>query len=152
MGGLSTVVVLLLQSYWRLTRALTLVAEVYLVDANGRVLLIAMTDSPENWTLPCTTVHRGESLNEAVRRGLRQDLALEILSSAELLKIEPVSSQGNHEQRATVLIRRWTGKPAVSASLAAVIFVAADTLPTTLDPETRLRILSVLDSRACRQM
>ena len=124
----------------RLSRGKTLGVRVLAVDAEGRVLLVRHTYLP-GWWLPGGGVDRGETLEAAAVRELREEAGLIALERPRLLSAHSNERffPGDH----VVLFRvdAWeTGERKSSQEIAEVGFFALDALPADLNRGSRARL------------
>lgn len=141
MAFLTTVIVRTLQSYWRLTRGLTLVAEACILDAGNQVAL-ARTPDGNGWSLPGNSVRRGEALEDALCRALRDGYGVELEGHPELCWIYLEPRPAPETQAGLFVVRRWK---AVSPAAASLNFFDTAALPTDIDPRIAARIRQALE-------
>lgn len=143
---LSRMVVRGLQSYWRLTRAIALVAEACVVDADSHVALVKQTGSQvgrQGWSLPRTAVRKGEALEDALRRGLRDEFGIDVNSGAGLFWMYAEASPIKNTQTGLFVVRQWT----THSPPTGLTFFPLDGLPPGLDPEVAARICQAIEGR-----
>ena len=95
-------------------RPVTEVAAGILLDSEGRYLL---GQRPEGkpyagyWEVPGGKIEKGETVFEALKRELKEELGIEILDSQELTVLEHDSPHAYVRLHVSV-IRNWNGTPA----------------------------------------
>lgn len=129
------------QSWFRLSRSLTLGVRGIVVDAEGRVLLVRHTYTP-GWHFPGGGVEKGETVVLSMQRELKEEAGIEAATSA----IRLLSVHANHSffPNDHVLIYRidaWTqGEPTSQNEIAEVRFVDPLMPPEDVSPGTRRRL------------
>lgn len=129
------------QSWFRLSRSLTLGVRGIVVDAEGRVLLVRHTYTP-GWHFPGGGVEKGETAVLSIQRELKEEAGIEAAASA----IRLLSVHANHSffPNDHVLIYRiyaWTqGEPTSRNEIAEVRFVDPLMPPEDVSPGTRRRL------------
>ena len=156
------------QQYWRFTRGLYLSVEACVIDDAGRTLLVRQ-DENGGWSLPATTTRNGETLETAVRRGLRDIAGIEVNAKPELRgfyagnrdrRTGQISPRGERGQTALYVVRDWRrlsipSTPAASTpatSAPATSFFPLDSLPAGLPPMTAERIRRSHEGRTISQV
>lgn len=76
----------LFQAYWRMTRTMTLGVAGLLFDSEGRVLLVRPRTGGD-WRLPMGAALKSETASEALGRHLREQAAMALMESPQLLAI-----------------------------------------------------------------
>lgn len=133
------------QRYWRWTRGLRLTAEACIIDDAGRVLLVQDSASPA-WRLPGGGVGKGETLEGALLRHLRETLAIEVTARPELVWIYVESGQDEGQHTGLFIIRSWRQRINAKA-VPALAFFPHQQLPSGLSPESAARIRQSLKGR-----
>jgi 8-oxo-dGTP pyrophosphatase MutT (NUDIX family) len=129
------------QSWWRLSRSLTLGVRGVVVNEAGLVLLVRHTYTP-GWHLPGGGVEKRETAALSMQRELKEEAGIE----AELGAIKLLSVHANHSffPNDHVLVYRvdaWTQGQATSrGEIAEVRFVDPLTPPEGVSPATRRRL------------
>ena len=95
-----------LQLYWRWTRSQSLGAKAIVLDSGNRVLLVRDADGAA-WALPRAQVKNGETVEAAVRRMLRSDLAITLEGAPLIIGLEPNGAAGPEGHIAVVAVRQW---------------------------------------------
>jgi 8-oxo-dGTP pyrophosphatase MutT (NUDIX family) len=135
----------LLQPWHRLRRGLTLGVRGLVRDAGGQVLLIRHTYAP-GWQFPGGGVERGETMEEALARELKEEAAVELLEAPVLFGIYSNHSHFPGDHIGLYLIssyRRSSWRP--SAEIADLGFFDPTDLPADTTEGTRQRISEVLN-------
>ena len=139
---LSRMIVRGLQNYWRLTRAIALIAEACVLDADNQVALVKHSGR-QGWSLPRTAVRKGEALEDALRRGLRDEFGIDVNFGAGLFWMYAEAAPIKNTQTGLFVVRQWTThSPSTSLT-----FFPLDGLPPGLDPEVAARICQAIEGR-----
>jgi ADP-ribose pyrophosphatase YjhB (NUDIX family) len=135
----------LLQGHSRFVRGMTLGVRGVVLDEAGRVLLVEHTYVP-GWWLPGGGVDRGETLEAAMARELREEAAVETLERPRLVSVHSNEPRFKGDHVAIFRVDRWTRletKPD-PREISAVEFFALDALPETATAGTRRRLAEAL--------
>jgi 8-oxo-dGTP pyrophosphatase MutT (NUDIX family) len=143
-----TVVVKGLQTYWRLTRGLTMGAQGLVLDPANRVLLVRHGYRP-GWHFPGGGVEKGEAAATAVTRELDEEAGIEPVSNPELYGIYTNFAMFPSDHVVLFLIREWrqTRVPQPNREILEQGFFAPDELPVDTAAAVRRRLGEVLDGR-----
>ena len=142
---LSKIVVRALQSYWRLSRGIELVAQACVLDGENKVGLVK-TDHGDGWQLPRSSVRRGEGLEDALRRLLADDWGIAVVTRPTIFWLYTGDAAGPSRQTGLFVVRHWTRTaPPEETSLT---FFPADALPAALDAQDAARICQASEDRA----
>lgn len=136
-----------LQAYWRHSRGLTMGAQGIVLDRDDRVLLIRRTDRP-GWHVPGGSVDKGETVEETLRRALRQEVGVTVEGTPELLGLyaDPHFFPGDHV--ALFVVRAWRQEAwQPTAGIAEQGLFAAGALPDALVAPARDRLREILAGR-----
>jgi ADP-ribose pyrophosphatase YjhB (NUDIX family) len=115
------------------------------LDEAGRVLLVEHTYVP-GWSLPGGGVDRGETLEEAVARELREETAVEPIRRPVLVSIHSNEPHFRGDHVAVFRIDHWRRldhRPD-PREIRDVRFFAPDALPEETTPATRRRLAEAL--------
>ena len=143
--AIKPVLIKALQRYWRLQRGLTLGAQAIVLDRNERLLLVRHGDRP-GWHFPGGGVERGESVAQALARGLVKEVGVTLSKPPQLFGIYANCAALPGDHVALFVVREWArGRaPAPNRDIPEQAFYAADVLPADASGATRRRIAEVL--------
>jgi ADP-ribose pyrophosphatase YjhB (NUDIX family) len=128
------------QRYWRLARGLKLSAEACVIDEADRALMVR--DGANGWSLPKSPVHKGETLETALRRLLRDIVGIEVNSKPEL---SCFYADGNDRQTGLYVVRHWQRLSARTSP--EIGFFALDSLREATAPKMAERIRRSTEGR-----
>lgn len=128
----------------RVARPLTMGVRAIIVDdsdpAGSRVLLIRHS-YVGGWHMPGGGVARGETLAEAMRREVREEVGLTVDSDVQPLGLYARFRHGASDHVAVFAVRGWSGTPtADGVEIVEARFFAFNRLPADLSPATRRRL------------
>jgi ADP-ribose pyrophosphatase YjhB (NUDIX family) len=129
------------QRYWRLTRGLRLAVEACVIDSTGRILMVR-DGASGGWSLPKGAVHKGETLEGALRRVLRDIASIEVNSIPEL---SCFYAEGRDRQTGIYVVRDW--KRLSSPASPETNFFGLGSLPPDTAPEAAERIRRSAEGR-----
>ncbi len=134
------------QTWFRLTRGLTLGARAMVRDGEGRILLVRHTYVP-GWAFPGGGVERGETVEEALAHELKDEAGVILKARPRLFGLysNHASFPGDHVAFFLVEPDTWERtewKP--NREIAEARFFSLDALPPGLTPGTARRIAEVL--------
>jgi ADP-ribose pyrophosphatase YjhB (NUDIX family) len=143
--GKRPAVVRVLQSYWRLTRALTMGVQGLVLDGRQRVLLVRHGYQP-GWHFPGGGVEKGERVRTALARELQEEAGIALTGPAQLYGIYAHFDAFPGDHIVLFVVRDWRQPhmPEPNAEIREQGFFAADALPDTATEATRRRLAEVL--------
>lgn len=108
-------------------------------DCSGRILLVRHSYGSGDWTLPGGGCGRNEDPTQAVRREIREELAIELANLELLATYEEVISGAPHT--AYIFAAELSGDPVPDGrEIIVAQFFPYDALPTGLSSLTRMRL------------
>lgn len=135
-----------LRVFWLwLTRPLTMGSRAIVLDRSPsggahRVLLIRHSYIG-GWHLPGGGVDRGETLEQAMRREVREEVGLTVEAPARLLGLYARFRHGANDHVGVFVVEDWAGAVAVDGfEILEADFFALDALPSDTSPATRRRL------------
>lgn len=136
------------QSYWRVSRSMTLGAQGMVLDAGNRVLLIRHTYRP-GWHFPGGGVEKGESVATALARELVEEAGIVLDVPPELFGLYANHHHFPGDHIALFVVRAWRQPsiPTANHEIAEQAFFEPSTLPAGIHAPTRVRIFEVLEGR-----
>lgn len=126
----------------RLTRPITMGVRAIVLEEGtpDRVLLIRHSYIG-GWHLPGGGVDRNETLVEAARREVREEVGIAIACDPQPFGVYARFRHGASDHVGVFVVRRWDGHPRVDGvEILEARFVALDALPDDLSPATRRRL------------
>ena len=129
---------------WRIAKPRTLGVRAILLDQDDRIALVRHTYT-DHWYLPGGGVKKGESTLAAIRRELREEVAVGDVQVTAVLGVYHATGEGKDDHvviyvARTVTARGGTLKPADAIEIAQAEWFALDALPDDLSPATKRRI------------
>jgi len=136
-----------LQSYWRLSRPLTMGAQGCILTEDDRVLLIRHTYRP-GWHFPGGGVEKNETIMTALRREIDEEAGIRLEARPELFGIYANFEAFPSDHVALFLIRRWSQPvpPSPNREISQHGFFSRDDLPEDTHPAPRRRLAEIFDS------
>ena len=143
--GINTLLIKVLQRYWRLRRGLTMSVQAVVLDAQGRVLLVRRGDRP-SWHFPGGGVEEGESVSDALARTLAADAGVVLSGPPQLFGIYASLAMFPGDHIALFVVRKWhqERKHRPDTRVLEQGFFSTDSLPDGASGGTRRRIGEVL--------
>ena len=141
------------QSFWRLSRPLTLGVRGVVVDDAGCVLLLRHTYTP-GWHFPGGGVERGETCGLALQRELMEEAGIETEKSA----LELVSLHANHaffpnDHVLVYRVRVWRqAQPTQRGEIAEIRFVDPMNPPAEVSKGTKNRLDELFGGAAASEL
>ena len=134
--------------YWWLVRGMTLGVRAVVLDAENKVFLVKHS-YVAGWYLPGGGVDHGESMEQAMRRELKEEGDIDVTGEVVLHGIFLNSHISRRDHVAVYVVRQYRQDrlPEPNREITACGFFAADALPEDTTAGTRLRIAEVLDGR-----
>jgi ADP-ribose pyrophosphatase YjhB (NUDIX family) len=138
---------------WRFTRGLTVGVRAVVIDADGKVFLVAHS-YVGGWHLPGGGVEAGETLAAALTRELREEGNIELVDPPRLFGIyfNRLATRRDHVALYVVRSFRQSGPPKPNYEIVAQGFFAPDALPQGATRATRERIVEVFGGRAAAEI
>jgi len=134
----------LLQRYWRLTRSLTMGVQAMVLDEKTHVLLVRHSYQP-GWHMPGGGVEKGETAAVALARELREEVGVAISGQPQLFGVYANFASFPGDHIAFYVVRSWEQHPASTRrEIVETGFFPADVLPPGTTGGTRRRVAEVL--------
>ena len=134
--------------YWRFARGMTLGVRAIVLDDENRVFLVKHSYI-SGWYLPGGGVETGETLREALTRGLAEEGRIEIVGDPALFGIYLNSHISRRDHVALYLVRQFRQDrlPEPNREIIECGFFDVRALPAGTTMGTRLRISEVTENR-----
>ena len=135
-------------AYFLVVRGMTLGVRAVVLDAENRVFLVRHS-YVSGWYLPGGGVDHGETMDQAMRRELKEEGDIDLTGAASLHGIFLNSHVSRRDHVAVYVVRRFRQErlPEPNREIVECGFFATTALPEGTTPGTRLRIAEVLDGR-----
>jgi len=136
-----------MQSYWRLTRSLTLGVQGVIFDDANRVLLVRHGYRP-GWHFPGGGVEKNEPLRTALLRELEEETGVRPSEDPQLIGIFANFAAFPCDHVALFLVRRWQ-RPTVPKPNAEIVeqnFFSQDELPIETVPAVHRRLVEIREN------
>lgn len=139
----------LFHAYFLIVRGMTLGVRAVVLDAESRVFLVRHS-YVSGWYLPGGGVDFGETMEEALRRELKEEGDIDLTGDAVLHGIFLNSHVSRRDHVAVYVVRQFSQDrlPAPNREIIECGFFAITALPEGTTPGTRLRIAEVLGGQA----
>jgi ADP-ribose pyrophosphatase YjhB (NUDIX family) len=138
----------LLHFYWRFARGLTVGVRAVVVDADGKIFLVAHS-YVSGWHLPGGGVEVGETLASALTRELQEEGNIELTALPQLFGIYFNQRATKRDHVAVYVVRAFhqSAPPTPNHEIVAHGFFAPDALPKETTQSTRMRLAEVLQGQ-----
>lgn len=138
----------LFHAYFLVVRGMTLGVRAVVLDADDRVFLVKHS-YVSGWHLPGGGVDFGETMEQAMRRELKEEGDIDLTGAAALHGIFLNSHVSRRDHVAVYVVRRFRQDrlPEPNREIVESGFFAITALPEGTTRGTRLRIAEVLDGR-----
>ena len=135
-------------AYFLVVRGMTLGVRAVVLDAENRVFLVRHS-YVSGWYLPGGGVDHGETMEQAMRRELKEEGDIDLTSDAVLHGIFLNSHVSRRDHVAVYVVRQFRQErlPEPNREIVECRFFPITALPEGTTPGTRLRIAEVLDGR-----
>ncbi|MFT4120208.1 NUDIX domain-containing protein [Bradyrhizobium sp.] len=135
-------------TYFLLVRGMTLGVRAVVLDGDDRIFLVKHS-YVAGWYLPGGGVDLGETMEQAMRRELKEEGDIDLTADAVLHGIFLNSHVSRRDHVAVYVVRHFRQErlPEPNREIVECGFFAADALPEGTTPGTRLRIAEVLEGR-----
>lgn len=135
-------------TYFLFVRGMTLGVRAVVLDAENRVFLVRHS-YVSGWYLPGGGVDYGETMDQAMRRELKEEGDIDLTGEAVLHGIFLNSHVSRRDHVAVYIVRQFRQDrlPAPNREIAECGFFAISALPEGTTPGTRLRLAEVLDGK-----
>lgn len=134
--------------YWRLLRPVTLGVTAVVTNDKGEVLLVRHTYR-KGWFLPGGGVKRGESIEQALRRELFEEVGIKLLDDKPELFFGPYYRKfnGKHDHVFCYKVKNWEGAPSGVPNLevAEAKFFAPTEIPSLTGELTQTKIAAFME-------
>lgn len=124
--------------YWRHARPVT-VGVRCILERDGQVLLVRHTYTGESWYLPGGGVHRGETIEQAARREVGEEVGAS-LGALRLLGLYTNMVEGKTDHVAILACDDWATEGPTGFEVETWALFSPDRLPAGASPGTRRRI------------
>lgn len=135
-------------TYFLFVRGMTLGVRAVVLDAENRVFLVRHS-YVSGWYLPGGGVDYGETMEQAMRRELKEEGDIDLTGEAVLHGIFLNSHVSRRDHVAVYIVRQFRQDrlPAPNREIAECGFFAISALPEGTTAGTRLRLAEVLDGK-----
>ena len=134
--------------YFLIVRGMTLGVRAVVLDSENRVFLVRHS-YVSGWYLPGGGVDFGETMEEALRRELKEEGDIDLTGDAVLHGVFLNSHVSRRDHVAVYVVRQFSqeGLPPPNHEIAECGFFPIVALPEGTTPGTRLRIAEVMDGK-----
>ena len=134
---------------FRFTRPMTLGVRAVVLDRAGSVFLVRHSYVP-GWHLPGGGVEPGETLEDALRKELREEGNIEVTGAVKLHGVFHNAHVSRRDHVAVYIVPdfRQTGPRAADYEIVETGFFPVDALPQGTTQGTRARLSEVMEGRA----
>ncbi|UVO27429.1 NUDIX domain-containing protein [Bradyrhizobium arachidis] len=134
--------------YWRFVRGMTLGVRAVVLDADNRVFLVRHS-YVSGWYLPGGGVDVGETMDEAMRRELKEEGDIDVTGEVALHGIFLNSHVSRRDHVAVYIVRHYRQDrlPKPNREIIECGFFAVANLPEGTTQGTRRRIAEILDGK-----
>lgn len=138
----------ILHVYFLIVRGMTLGVRAVVLDSENRVFLVRHS-YVSGWYLPGGGVDFGETMEEALRRELKEEGDIDLTGDAVLHGVFLNSHVSRRDHVAVYVVRQFSQEslPPPNREIAECGFFAVAALPEGTTPGTRLRIAEVMDGK-----
>jgi 8-oxo-dGTP pyrophosphatase MutT (NUDIX family) len=135
----------LLQRYWRLTRSLTMGVQAMELDGEGRLLLVRHSYRP-GWHMPGGGIEKGETAAMALARELEEEAGITLSEPPALFGVYANFASFPNDHVAFYVVRAWQQQrvPIPNGEIVETGFFALDALPLETAGAARRRVAEVL--------
>jgi 8-oxo-dGTP pyrophosphatase MutT (NUDIX family) len=135
----------LLQRYWRLTRSLTMGVQAMVLDGEGRLLLVKHSYRP-GWHMPGGGIEKGETAAVALARELEEEAGIALSEPPALFGVYANFASFPNDHVAFYVVRAWEQRrvPAPDREIVDRGFFPIDALPPETVGAARRRVAEVL--------
>lgn len=137
----------LLRVWWRIRRPITVGVRMMVVDPEGRVLAVRHSYRG-GWHFPGGAAKRGETLEAAARREIREETGIAVADPVELLGMYFTEDEHKSDHVAVFVARHWEGEAAADLKeIVDIAWIAPDGTGDGLSPWTIRWLTDLRDMR-----
>jgi len=140
-----SLLLMVLQRYWRLTRSLTMGVQALVLDDHRRVLLVRHSYRP-GWHMPGGGIEKGETAAVALARELEEEAGIALSEPPQLFGVYANFASFPNDHVAFYVARAWQQQrtPVPNGEIVETGFFPIDALPPDTAGATRRRLAEVL--------